>query len=761
MAGASHDRGQRNSKHFQHLTTLSLLANLALRRPRNIEASTLGRDAMAGAISAVVQIAYCISFAALIFTGDLAGGFPLGLAGLIMGTVVTCVVIAVTSTFSPVIGGPDSPAVAVMSVLASSIAAGLAAKGAGTETIIINVLIALSVSTLLTGILLYGVGALRLGQWLRFIPYPVIGGFLAASGILLITGGMEVVTQTELSLSPASWQPFYSALYGPQILVAALFALAIPLLGRWVPAYLALPVAFFAFLLALDGSLFGLVEDQEMRSAWFLPALGELTLWWPANYVFGSEVDWSVIAESSAEIGSFCAVMAIALLLDVSSLEVARQKTADLDQEFRSNGLANLLASVLGGFGGSLSMNACVLLDESGATTRWAGAIVGLVAAFILFSGIDVGSVVPKAILGGMLAYLGAVILIELWEAPAQSSWMEWALTGVMTLVIINFGYFMGVVVGVIGACLMFALNYSRIGVIRRHLTRHEFSSNVERSPEQSRLLRDEGKRMHVFWLSGFIFFGSSNGLFERIKGAIEAQRDKPVGYVVLDFSAVPGLDTSAVLSLVKLRNYCEEHGVTLGFSGLSESMRVNFERADFFGLSRPHQVFGSRNEAIEWCEDMLLMHHEVGAASTHSFESWLQAEFGGKVDFARIASYMECQEMSNGEFLFHQGEPSDSIVLQASGSVAITIVDEHGRPIRLRRMLGHTIVGEMGFFRGVPRAASVIAEGPTVVYRLTREAFDRMQAEDPVAAAAFHKLIIRLLSDRLEFANREISALL
>jgi len=67
-----------------------------------------------------------------------------------MGTVVTCVVIAVTSTFSPVIGGPDSPAVAVMSVLAASIAAALAAKGAGTPTIIINVLIALSVSALLT-----------------------------------------------------------------------------------------------------------------------------------------------------------------------------------------------------------------------------------------------------------------------------------------------------------------------------------------------------------------------------------------------------------------------------------------------------------------------------------------------------------------------------------------------------------------------------------------------------------------------------------
>jgi len=739
---------------------LSLLANLALRRPRNVDASTLGRDAMAGAISAVVQIAYCISFAALIFTGDLASGFPLGLAGLIMGTVVTCVVIALTSTFSPVVGGPDSPAVAVMGVLAASIAAALASKGASTPTIIINVLIALSVSTLLTGILLYGIGALRLGQWLRFIPYPVIGGFLAASGILLITGGAEVVTQTNLSLSPSTWADLYSSVYGPQIVIGLLFAISIPLLGRWIPEYLALPVAFFVFLILLDGSLFGLAGDT-VRSAWFLPSLGQLTLWWPASAIMGNEVDWGVIAQSSAEIGSFCGVMAIALLLDVSSLEVARQKTGDLDQEFRSNGLANLLASVLGGFGGSLSMNACLLLDESGATTKWAGAIVGIGCALILFSGADVGSVVPKAILAGMLVYLGAIILIELWQAPAQSSWMEWALTGVMTLVIINFGYFMGVVVGVIGACLMFALSYSRIGVIRRHLTRQEFSSNVERSPEQTRLLREEGKRVHVFWLSGFIFFGSSNGLFERIKRTIESQQEKPVGYVVLDFTSVPGLDTSAVLSLVKLRNYCEEHDVTLGFSGLSEGMRVSFERAGFFGSTRSHQVFGSRNEAIEWCEDMLLMHHEVGEASTHSFESWLESEFGGKIPFSRLTPYMERQELSNGEFLFHQGEPSDSVVLQASGCVAITIIDEYGRPIRLRRMVGHTVVGEMGFYRDVPRTASVVAEEPTVVYRLTQQSFDRMQAEDPIAAAALHKLIIRLLSDRLEFANREISALL
>jgi sulfate permease, SulP family len=740
---------------------LSSFANLALKRPRNADLPTIGRDALAGVISAVVQIAYCISFSALIFQGALASGFSLGLAALIMGTVVTGIVVALTSTLSPADAGPDTPAVAVMSVLAGSIAAALTAKGAGNQAIIINVLVAISVSTLFTGFLLFGLGALKLGQWVRFIPYPVIAGFLAASGWLLITGGVEVVTQSNLTLSPASWAMLYTESYGPQVVVGLVFAMAIVVLKRWVPPYLALPVAFVGFLVVLNLILFGVMQDGVLRKAWFLPSLGHLTLWWPISAVMSHDIDWGVLAESSAEIGAVAGITAISMLLDVSSLEVARQKSADLDKEFRTNGFANIVAALAGGAGGNLSLNGAILLEESGAATRWAGVIAALVCGVILFAGADIGSLVPKAILMGMLAYLGMTILAELLRSPAQRSWADWSLAAGIMLVIVNFGYLMGVVLGVIGACLMFALSYSRIGVVRRHLTRQEFSSNVERAPEQTRLLREEGKRLHVFWLSGFIFFGSSNGLFERIRRTIDGQDERPVGYVVLDFGSVPGLDTSAVLSLIKLRNYCNESGVTLVFSGLSEVLKTSFEGAGFFTSGQPHQLFPSRNEAVEWCEDMLLMYHEVGEASAHSFESWLTAELGGAADMSRIAPYLERHELDVGEILFSQGEPPDSVEILASGCVAITIEDELGRPIRLRRMMGYTVVGEMGFYRHVPRTATVIAEEPSVIYRLRRDAFDKMQAEDPAAASVFHKLIIRLLSDRLEFANREISALL
>ena len=355
---------------------MSLLENFAPKRPQNLDVSTLGRDALAGTISAIVNIAYCISFSALIFQGSIAAGFPLGLAALIMGTMVTGMVVALTTTLVPADAGPDTPAVAVMSVLATTVAAGLASKGADTETMVINVMVAITVSTFLTGALLFGLGGLKLGQWLRFVPFPVIGGFLAASGFLLMTGGVEVIIGSNLTLAPSSWAPVIDSSFLPQIAVGLAFALFIVLLKRWMDDYLTLPIAFLVFLVALNAILIGFVSDPETQAAWYLKAVGALQLWWPMEALATHDIDWGVMAMSSAEIGAVCGVTAISMLLDVSSLEVARQKSADLDKEFRTNGLANLLASVLGGVAGNLSLNNSLLLQQAGAVTRISGVSV-------------------------------------------------------------------------------------------------------------------------------------------------------------------------------------------------------------------------------------------------------------------------------------------------------------------------------------------------------------------------------------------------
>jgi SulP family sulfate permease len=61
--------------------------------------------------------------------------------------------------------------------------------------------------------------------------------------------------------------------------------------------------------------------------------------------------------------------------------------------------------------------------------------------------------------------------------------------------------------------------------------------------------------------------------------------------------------------------------------------------------------------------------------------------------------------------------------------------------------------------YRALARGASVRADQPTIAYRLSSEAMARMEKEDPELAHAFHKLVIRTLAARLDFANREVAA--
>ena len=59
-----------------------------------------------------------------------------------------------------------------------------------------------------------------------------------------------------------------------------------------------------------------------------------------------------------------------------------------------------------------------------------------------------------------------------------------------------------------------------------------------------------------------------------------------------------------------------------------------------------------------------------------------------------------------------------------------------------------------------MPRGASVLVDEPTVVYRLSKEAIERMEQEQPQLAHAFHRFVVRMLASRLDFANREVAGL-
>ena len=152
---------------------------------------------------------------------------------------------------------------------------------------------------------------------------------------------------------------------------------------------------------------------------------------------------------------------------------------------------------------GNLSLNGSRLLDETGGLARISGVIASLVIVAIVLTGLDLPGLVPVPILAGLLMYLGLVVLTEvLLRSPAHRAWTDFGLALLIMGAIVTLGYLAGVVFGFIAACLTFAFSYSRIAVIRRHLTRVVYAS--QHGPLRRRRAPAAGRRRaHSHLLAG------------------------------------------------------------------------------------------------------------------------------------------------------------------------------------------------------------------------------------------------------------------
>lgn len=716
-------------------------------------------DLFSGALVAAVGVALAVSFTAVIFQGDLAGGFPTGLWTMLMSMVVIGLCVGLLTSLPPLAGGPDTPVVAMMAVLAGSVSAPLLAKGVANDLVVQHVLLAFSLMTLLSGVVLSAIGTLRLGQSLRFVPYPVMGGFLAATGCLLMMSSVKVVTGRAVSLAkPLEIIPEAAI---PKVATAICFASALWLARKQIKSPLLLPVAFFGAAAALDALLWTL-SPADLQS-WFIQGAARMSAWKPISAAGLEGIQWPVLAAAIPEMATCVVVGLISLVVKLSSIESSRAAAANLDRELQANGLASLVGAPLGSMTGSVIVASSKLFLDAGARTQLAPVAASLITGAVIFAEFDLPSLVPKPILAGLLMLLGFSMFWDAVKAAFnQRSWLEIVLTlGIMGLCL-WLGYVAGVIAGFVAACLLFAMSYSRIGVVRRHMTRASFAGGVERPAEAERLLRQHGDALHVYVLTGYVFFGSSEALCEQIRKTIETQSGEPVRFIVLDFTGVAGLDSSAVNTLAKLSGIADKRRITLVYAGLTTDQQCAFEKSNLIAAKRPHRAFATRLEAQDWCEAQLLQSFQplIEASNSVDFPTWLSSDLGFVVASGSVDQYFNRRELAAGEILYSQGAPADSIDFIASGTVAISL-EVNGSPPRLvRRATQQTILGEMGFFRRVPRGATIAAEGSVVVYRLSREALMRMRDENPRMYDAILHYIIRTLSDRVDLAHKEIAAL-
>ena len=721
----------------------------------------LFRNLISGSVVGVVSVAYCISYAVMIFSGPLIAGQAPALSATLAGAAIVCLFVGLFSGIRLGVGGPDTPTMAVIATLAAglSVTIGNGPLAAQAPQLTLFVVIA---ATFVTGLALLAAGWLRLGTATRFVPYPVVAGFLSASGVLLCGGGVRVAAGGGLQLDGL---PQWLIDAGPQLLTAAAVTIAL-FLGRGylrsvftTPIVLGLGVASVHVYLSITG----ISLDSARDARWFLSAPEFLPLpwlpWLPGEW---PEIDTAVLLTTLGDCGALIVVSVLAIVLQASGLEVIRKANIDLNRELSINGVANIVAAIGGGFLGSITLNRTILNAEAGATRRLSAVLAAAICAVPIFAGINLAAYVPTPVLGGLLVYLGLSLFLGTVFAPhARMAWYDYGLIAAIVALIMYRGYLEGAILGVAASCLIFAFSYSRARVIKHSLTRRQYRSAVERAGTQARLLHDHGDRILILWLQGYIFFGTANRIFRTAADHIAAPSKHPIQWIVLDFELVVGMDASAALSFIKLKNLAEKKGVTIAVSGLSHSVGVPIMGKTDSGATTRFQRFRTLDEALEWCEDDLLGTAADGFDDAAVFRRWLARGLGDESLVDRLTGYLDHCEFVAGDVLMRRGDPPDEIYLVCSGRVSVYL-DRNGKAdVRLRSVIGQTLFGEMGFYREAPRSASVIADVPTTAFRLTRAKLADIAREDPELCAAFQALIIRVLSDRVNFATDEVEALM
>jgi SulP family sulfate permease len=711
-----------------------------------------------GLVLGALEVVLAVSLAALIFGGPLSANLEAGIGLGLLSACVVMLVVAVRSSLPTTVGSVQDSTAAVLALIAAGIAADVAATG---DERFFTVVVAIGLTTVATGLFLFLIGLLRLGNLIRFMPYPVVGGFLAGTGWLLAKGAIGVLGGLSMSLSSIddalAWDVAQKWLPG---LAFALVLLALVRRSRHVlllPAALLASFALFYVVAALAGATL----SELKADGWLLGPFPGTGLWEPWSVQGLDDAAWSAIVDQLPNMATVALVGAVALLLNTSGIELTVDRELDLNRELRASGGANVVAGLGGGIVGFPALSLTSLAHRSNAG-RLVGVVAGLVCLLVLAVGGSFLSYVPRVVVGGLLLFLGLAFLFEwVYDAWFRLRHAEYAVVILILVVIAAFGFLEGVAVGLVVAVALFVIDYSRTDVVKHALSAGTYRSKVDRDPEQLEVLRVEGEGVHILELQGFLFFGTANTLLERIRRRALDPADRPLSFLVLDFRRVSGLDSSAVLAFVKVHRLAEGQGFTLLVTGVPEPILEQLEHGGFSPAALDGlRVFPDVDHAIQWCEDRLLDRDSAVPDEPRPLASLLE---GLRLDceVPRLMPYLERLDVPAGHELIRQGEPSTDVYLLESGQLTAVLERTSGESVRLRTMAPGTVVGEITMYLETVRTASVVAEQPSRLYRLTAGSLEAMGEKDPQLAAMLHRAFARLLSQRLTDSMRTMEALL
>jgi glutaminase len=295
--------------------------------------------------------------------------------------------------------------------------------------------------------------------------------------------------------------------------------------------------------------------------------------------------------------------------------------------------------------------------------------------------------------------------------------------------------------------------------VIRRDYRADVVRSNRLRTPEERKLLAEEGRKVAVLEAQGALFFGSTEQLLRKL-----SQLAADVRYVIVDFKRVHLADTAARNLIVRAARSVARSGTQLVFASISEDGPLDCLIRALAQSEDAHRVrrFRDADAALEWCEDQLL------AGASYSFGAKLSVSeinlFKGLTAEERrlVESIIRPLVFEKGDVIMREGDAANLFFVLARGTVSVEI-KVHGHSGRRKRVasIGPGLTfGEMALLDGGKRSADIVANERVICYGLGVEELHELAAERPNIMIAILTNLTREFSERLRHANEEIGVL-
>ena len=727
---------------------------------RKIEAA----DAWGGLAAMMVALPSAIAFGVAMYAPLGPGYAGAGALAGILGAVAIGLVGPALGGAPRLISAPCAPAAAVMAALCGS----LAAEGAPAERIIVS----LALVGLLSGVLQAVYGALGGGRLIKYIPYPVVTGYMSGVGLLIMFkqigpffGLVKGAAPLLSLLSPGAWQwPAVSV-----ALVTAAAMLAAPRFTRRVPAAiigLAAGIAahlaagiFDPRLLALDSNPLiigaistspGAIVNGFVSNFSALPLLGRHDLYLLA----GPALTLSVLL--SIDTLKTCVVP--------DSIVRARH---DSNRELAGQGAGNIVSAILGGMPGAGTMGATMVSLVSGGKTRAAGMFEGL---FALIAALALGGAIgriPLAALAGLLTVVGARMIdrSSVRLALKSSTILDFAVILSVAGTALAVDLIAAAGVGIALSMLLFIREQMNSTVIRRKATGADITSKQQRLPREREVLAGRGAETLVVELQGSLFFGTTDQLFTEIESDMRACRR-----LILDMRRVTSVDFTAVHMLEQVGEILGERGGSLVFSHLPASLPTGQDLSAYFkylGLTHHEgkgRIFETLHDALEWAEDKILDEASIERPHPGELLELARIDFLRELDPASLAELraaMTERRVAAGQPVFLRKGQGNELFLIRRGRVRILL------PLKNTHRQHHLAVfgpgdffGEVAFLARTPRTADAVAFTDTDLYVIDRDVFDGIARRDPAVSAAFFQRLAGVEALRLRETDRDLRRL-